>query len=122
MRPAKPGCPIMTPRGSRRGMALRSKAPRSQRRSATPLQRWRRKRPARRRRFQRQSKSRSALFVAGPGAQDAIAAAEIIAAAERVVLGFTEVRIHRPAKRSARMLGVDRERGAAAPDLADDLA
>ena len=39
----------------------------------------------------RLSKSRSALFVAGPGAHNAIAAAEIITAAERLVLGFAEV-------------------------------
>src|SRR6185437_10887880 len=65
---------------------------------------------------------RSALFVAGPGAHHAVAAAILIAAAQRRVLSLTEMRFDRPAIRPAWTLGVDRERRAAAVDRAHDLA
>jgi hypothetical protein len=57
---------------------------------------------------------RSALFVAGPGAHHAIVAAVLIAAVQGRVLGFAEMGVDRPAIRAAGMLGVDRERRAAA--------
>src|SRR5580704_1168450 len=63
-----------------------------------------------------------ALLVAGPGTQHAIVAAEFGAALHRPVLGPPEMGIERPAERAAGILGVDRHRGAALVDDADDLA
>ena len=59
---------------------------------------------------------RSALFVAGPGAHYAIVPAVLIAAVQGCVLGLAEMGVDRPAIRAAGMLGIDRERRAAAAD------
>jgi hypothetical protein len=48
----------------------------------------------------------SAFFVAGPGADDTIAAAKVVAAFKRRVLGLAEMLVDRPTVGAAWMLGV----------------
>ena len=64
----------------------------------------------------------SAFFVAGPGADDTIAAAKVVAALKRRVLGLAEMLVERPTVGAAWMLGVNRKRCTAALDVGNDLA
>src|ERR1700733_1551278 len=70
----------------------------------------------------RPRQAHSAFFVAGPGTDDTIAAAKVVAAFKRRVLGLAEMLVDRPTVGAAWMLGVNRKRGTAALDIANDLA